>query len=378
MWSHVVRPHLKNPDWGHSDLWRRHGKWHLFHCRWNLLDVSRHLLKQEVTGVLSCTFSPLSTISCGHCMRQFIPCFDLWSGTWTAPSKEDWDLHNWNTGSTPFSSPGSSTPMTHMTDIVILGVLFLLREIEIANCLFHHLVLEGNELHLIPPVHKTSTGVSWRVRSLFEGQRGYDAGGSWNAGEPHTAPRALEFNSGGTLRAAAPLAAVPSIPGNILNGFEDGATAIPHSVQVPNPGTPAALATRQSRQEGSTSRETRQQISGLVTKLAALESEVKALSDLIARPAETLIVRHRSNIVHQSAVDEQQNEPTTWHTRCGLYYGCKRFFRVLAISDKQRRCQKCFQLEHSGVESPDGGSDADDSGSSSSSSTDSELEVPVD
>ena len=58
----------------------------------------------------------------------------------------------------------------------------------------------------------------------------------------------------------------------------------------------------------------------MVTKLAALESEVKALGGLIARPQETLIVRHRSTIVHQSAVEEQQNEPVTWHTRCGWYY----------------------------------------------------------
>ena len=360
------------------------------------------------------------------------------------------------------SDPFDLNKVSHLTDAVILGVWFMLREIEIANCLFHHMVLEGNELHLILPVHKTSTEGSFTTRILrcgcrsrlhrmcpwhcaerhlirLAGHPAFQSGSSFpflpdhegrviskakfidlvrrvlhSAGIPlvyhdesgHEFPRfgghCLRVSGAMMLAAAgtpvsliqllgrwsstaveryiqqAPLATVPSIPGNILNESQDGSADVSRSVQVPNPSTPAALATRQSRQEGSSSRETRQQISGMVTKLAALESEVKALGGLIARPQETLIVRHRSNIVHQSAVAEPQNEPVTWHTRCGWYYGCKRFFRVPTISDKQRRCQKCFQLEHSGVESPDGGSDADDSGSSSSSSTDSELEVPVD
>ena len=360
------------------------------------------------------------------------------------------------------SDPFDLDKVSHLTDAIILGVWFMLREIEIANCLFHHMVLEGNELHLILPVHKTSTEGSFTARILrcgcrsrlhrmcpwhcaerhlirLAGHPAFRSGCSFpffpdhegrviskakfidlvrrvlhSAGIPlvyhdesgHEFPRfgghCLRVSGAMMLAAAgtpvsliqllgrwsstaveryiqqAPLAAVPSIPGNILNDSQDGSADVSRSVQVPNPSTPAALATRQSRQEGSSSRETRQQINGMVTKLAALESEVKALGGLIARPQETLIVRHRSTIVHQSAVEEQQNEPVTWHTRCGWYYGCKRFFRVPAISDKQRRCQKCFQLEHSGVESPEGGSDADESGSSSSSSTDSELEVPVD
>ena len=352
--------------------------------------------------------------------------------------------------------------VSHMTDVIILGTWFMLREIEVANCLFHHLVLEGNELHLILPVHKTSTEGSFTTRILrcgcrsrlhrmcpwhcaerhlirLAGHPAFKSGGSFpflpdhegrfiskarfidlvrrvlnSAGIPlvyhdeagHEFPRfgghCLRVSGAMMLAAAgtpvsliqllgrwsstaveryvqqAPLAAVPSIPGNILAGSDDIARDISGATRAPNPGPPPALAPRTSPQDGASSRASRQQINGLVTKLAALESEVRALSELIAKPAETLIVRHRSNIVHQSAVDEQQNEPVTWHTSCGWYYGCKRFFRVLAISDRHRRCQKCFQLGHSGVESPAGGSDDEASRSSSSSSTDSELEVPVD
>ena len=360
------------------------------------------------------------------------------------------------------SDPFDLNRVSHFIDVMIIGVWFMLREIEVANSLFHHLVLEGNELHLILPVHKTSTEGSFTTRILRCGCRSrlhrmcpwhcaerhlirlanhpaFKFGGSFpllpdhegrvisksrfidlvrrvlgssgiplvyhdEAGNefPRFGGHCLRVSGAMMLAAAgtpvsliqllgrwsstaveryvqqAPLAAVPSIPGNILGGVEDRSSEVSRAVPVPSPNTPSALATRQPRQAGTTTRDQRKEISGLVTKLSAMESEIKALSELIAKPRETLLVRHRSNIVHRASIDEQQNEPTTWHTSCGWYYGCKRFFRVSVISDTQRRCQKCFQLEHSGVESPEGGSDAEESDSSSSSSEDSELEVPVD
>lgn len=47
-----------------------------------------------------------------------------------------------------------------MADVFIVGCWFMMREIEMAGALRHHLTLEGNEVRMLIPVHKTSTSMS--------------------------------------------------------------------------------------------------------------------------------------------------------------------------------------------------------------------------
>lgn len=360
------------------------------------------------------------------------------------------------------SDPFDWQRVSHAVDVVLLGVWFMLREIEIANCLQHHLILEGNEVHLVIPVHKTSSEGSFTTRVLRCACRAQlHRMCPWHCAERHlirlvnhpsrqvgrsipmlpdhegrvlpktkfvdTVRRVLggagiplsyhdeagnEYQrfGGHTLRVSgammlassgaptsliqllgrwsssaveryiqqSPLTAVPALPGQILRDGPGvgGHDRLPDRFMVPStphPGPSAAVISQRQTARGE-----QKQIQGMISQLNALESEVRILKDLIAKPTENLIVRHRSLIVHLAVIDEQKNDPPSWQTRCGWHYGTKRFFRVPAVSDGHRRCQKCFQLEHSGVESPDGGSDEAESDSSDSSSTDSESDAPVD
>ena len=349
------------------------------------------------------------------------------------------------------SDPFDSERVTHMVDVILLAVWFMLREIEIANCLNSHLLLEGNELHLIIPVHKTSSEGSLTTRVLkcgcrtmlhrlcpwhcaerhlirLAGHESHRFGGTLPllpdrsgrviskykfidllrnvlscAGIPvvYHDEKGQEFHrfgghclrvSGAMMLAAsgtptsliqllgrwsssaveryvqqAPMTSVPSIPANVLQGDQVEAFEVNRALDNQAPSTPGVRAISTDRPPPPSQQRDARAMQGIVTKLNAMESEIKMLSELIAKPDETLVVRHKSNIVHLASIDERQNEPVTWHTRCGWYYGCKRFFRVSAVNDRQRRCQKCFQLGHQGVESPDGGSHNDVSGSSDSS-----------
>lgn len=56
--------------------------------------------------------------------------------------------------------------VAHITDMMIIGSWFMLRELEISFARDSHLSLHGNEVHLLVPVHKTSTQGSLTVRVL--------------------------------------------------------------------------------------------------------------------------------------------------------------------------------------------------------------------
>ena len=56
--------------------------------------------------------------------------------------------------------------VAHITDMMIIGSWFMLRELEISFARDSHLCLHGNEVHLLVPVHKTSTQGSLTVRVL--------------------------------------------------------------------------------------------------------------------------------------------------------------------------------------------------------------------
>ena len=58
------------------------------------------------------------------------------------------------------------TKRSHITDAFILSFWYMLREIEIAGAQRQHLTLEGDEVRLLIPVHKTSTAGNLTSRSL--------------------------------------------------------------------------------------------------------------------------------------------------------------------------------------------------------------------
>ena len=62
--------------------------------------------------------------------------------------------------------PFDCTRHAHLADACIVASWFMLREIEVAGALRHHLTLEGEEVRLLIPIHKTSTMGSLTSRSL--------------------------------------------------------------------------------------------------------------------------------------------------------------------------------------------------------------------
>ena len=62
--------------------------------------------------------------------------------------------------------PFDCTRHAHLADACIVASWFMLREIEVAGALRHHLTLEGEEVRLLIPIHKTSTMGSLTSRAL--------------------------------------------------------------------------------------------------------------------------------------------------------------------------------------------------------------------
>ena len=55
---------------------------------------------------------------------------------------------------------------SHLVDVCVLGCWFMLREIELAGAYRQHLTIESDQVHLLIPVHKTSSAGSLTNRSL--------------------------------------------------------------------------------------------------------------------------------------------------------------------------------------------------------------------
>ncbi len=62
--------------------------------------------------------------------------------------------------------PFNAMNPTHMVDIVILGLWFMLREAELASARLAHLTIDANTVNLLVPVHKTDQTGSLSVRQL--------------------------------------------------------------------------------------------------------------------------------------------------------------------------------------------------------------------
>jgi len=362
------------------------------------------------------------------------------------------------------SDPFDPGRLSHFVDITILCVWYMLREIEIAAAQQHHLFHEGPELHMVIPVHKTSSEGSFTTRILRCGCHAVSQRlCPWHCAERHlirlnSHPRSRpgvslplvpdsegrvlskarfvdhlrtmlhaagipivyhdsdqrevhRFGghclrvSGAMMLAAsgtpishiqllgrwssaaveryvqqAPLTSVPSIPSRVFQHQQ--VEAPPQTFLQPAANASSSSASRPAVSEPAqvvdTSPKEKKAIQAMVTKLHALESEVSSLKTLISTPEVSFVVRQKSDIVHVAAINEIDNEPVAWQTKCGWHYGTRRFSRVPRITDSLRKCLKCFQLDPADALAPGGGQIDSDSESSESSSSESEQEAPVD
>lgn len=178
----------------------------------------------------------------------------------------------------------------------------------------------------------------------------------------------------------APLTSVPSIPSRVFQ--QQQVEAPPQTFLQPAVNASSSSASRPATSEPTqvvdNSSKEKKTIQAMVTKLHALESEVTSLKTLISTPEVSFVVRQKSDIVHVAAINEIDNEPVAWQTKCGWHYGTRRFSRVPRITDSLRKCLKCFQLDPADALAPGGGQIDSDSESSESSSSESEQEAPVD
>eukprot|EP00435_Cladocopium_sp_Y103_P036545 s1034_g9.t1 len=77
--------------------------------------------------------------------------------------------------------------------------------------------------------------------------------------------------------------------------------------------------------------------------IADLRDQLSSLRQVMSEPAQVLIHRSKSHIVHAGSVCESSNNPIHWKTRCGWNYGLTSFFRVQSLQSGFRGCQKCFR-----------------------------------
>ena len=64
------------------------------------------------------------------------------------------------------SDPFDALNVHHFADLIIIGSWFMMREIEIAGAVSHHLTLHGTEVQLTLPVHKTAADGNMAIRTL--------------------------------------------------------------------------------------------------------------------------------------------------------------------------------------------------------------------
>ena len=192
----------------------------------------------------------------------------------------------------------------------------------------------------------------------------------------------------------APLSVVPQLPTEVLRSKQDAT----EENRMASPSTPAlasipptpkvapyphhrdsvhhvrmisdpAEGQDSSFESPAVGRRDEAQLAAHSAELASLRREITTLAKAVQPPDEVRVLRPRSSVVHRSLVDEIQNPPAQWRTRCGWRYGLARFFRVSVMADTQRFCRKCFDLQGTDDVPPSGDSGEDSSSSSSSASS---------
>eukprot|EP00434_Breviolum_minutum_P002108 symbB.v1.2.001863.t2/scaffold77.1/size347087/34 len=159
------------------------------------------------------------------------------------------------------------------------------------------------------------------------------------------------------------LSVVPGLPAQLLGSrppqlLEDTGTPAPAEERRPEGPPPAPESGANTRAHG-------QQLRRHSSQLDQLTQDIRDLRLAIAPPAESFVIRHRSNIAHKGFQFEGQNHPDRWRTPCGWRYGTAKFFRVPVLAPMHSRCKKCFDLP--GQDSSDSEDESDPDSSSSSS-----------
>ena len=172
---------------------------------------------------------------------------------------------------------------------------------------------------------------------------------------------------------AAPLVQLPRVSQTALHGFgEPPRTIDVDLVTVGEQSAPSGVINLTEDDPAPApclSSGTVQKIRALSSELGSLQKSVDDLREVVHTPAEILVHRKRSSVVHQGEADEKLHPPMDWRTKCGWMYGFANFYRVASVQGEFRRCRKCFRNQISSGES---GSDSDtdqvsSNGSSSSS-----------
>ena len=324
--------------------------------------------------------------------------------------------------------PGDDRPFdvretSHLADVILLGCWFMLREIELAAASKHHLWIEGNEIHLLLPVHKTSTAGSLTTRVLRCACGSYmNKVCPWHCAERHlirlaghdrmindTDTPLLPDSQGRTrskhlfvqaLRLVLQQAGIetqrPDAEGKMIDRFSGHSMRVSGALMLASAGTPIYLIQLLGRWSSSAVERyvqhaplsvvpeiphrvlhaedphpERPQHGGREAVTAPATPAVASLRAALAPPERSLVVRPRSSVVHIAVVDEQANVPQIWQTRCGWQYGLAKFYRVPSVVSPMRQCLKCFQNSSdptAGIEHESSSEESDTSSSDRSAS----------
>lgn len=99
-----------------------------------------------------------------------------------------------------------------------------------------------------------------------------------------------------------------------------------------------------------------------------LRSQLETIQNTLNKPKEVYVARYRARVLHIGMMEELNNPPHAWRTKCGWCYGLTNFIRLSEVHPGARRCRKCFGLGDQ--ESTDSDSDSSSLSSSSASSND--------
>ena len=184
------------------------------------------------------------------------------------------------------------------------------------------------------------------------------------------------------------LAVVPSVPEQLLNNRPSQllqteastGSVVAQTSQAVSPTTPPGrdLPPADNQPVPSPCRSSTRWRLNMETQNDKIDDLAKQVADLtlaLAPPAQSFVVRKRSNIVHQGFTYETYNQPSVWKTPCGWSYGCSNFFRVPVVDTTHVKCKKCFNIDDTVDSSDSEGHDQKDDVSSSDSSSSEEEEI---
>ena len=97
-----------------------------------------------------------------------------------------------------------------------------------------------------------------------------------------------------------------------------------------------------------------------------LQLQVEAIRSTMNKPKEVYVARYRARVLHIGMMEELNNPPHAWRTKCGWCYGLTNFIRLAEVHPGSRQCKKCFGLGDQ--DSSDSDSDSSSLSSSSASS----------